>query len=142
MKRILHFLLLLSLFTNWAEAQQSKNFLSFHNVEELQRFLSYNSHRIPLVSAHRGGPAKGFPENAIETFSNSLQHQPLIVECDIVLSKDSVLVMMHDHTLERTTTGKGPVSNYTLQELRQFRLKDPAGDTTPFRIPTLDEVLE
>lgn len=134
--------MLLLLATVAASAQQAANYLSFGNVADLQRFLTYSPARLPLVSAHRGGPAKGFPENAIETFSNSLNHQPLIIECDIALSKDSVLMMMHDNTLDRTTTGKGKVEDYTWEELKQLHLKDNEGNVTSFRIPSLDEVLD
>ncbi|WP_276484122.1 glycerophosphodiester phosphodiesterase family protein [Paraflavitalea pollutisoli] len=141
MKRQLSTWLLLLACSLGAGAQQSANYLSFRNVAELQRFLSYSPSRVPLVSAHRGGPAKGFPENAVETFSNSLNDQPLIVECDIALSKDSVLMMMHDNTLDRTTTGKGKVEDYTWEELKQLYLKDNEGNLTAFRIPSLDEVL-
>ena len=49
---------------------------------------------------------------------------------------------MHDPTLERTTTGKGRVVDFTLGELKQLRLKDNSGNVTEFQIPTLDEVLD
>ncbi|SIN66416.1 glycerophosphodiester phosphodiesterase family protein [Chitinophaga niabensis] len=127
----------LLLMVHIAGAQQ----LRFKTTKELQEFLSYSKVRYPLVSAHRGGPEKGFPENALETFRNSSLSQPLIIECDITLSKDSVLVLMHDNRLDRTSTGKGPVGDYTLKELQTFYLKDNNGDTTSFRIPTLDAAL-
>jgi glycerophosphoryl diester phosphodiesterase len=124
-----------------ATAQTKPFLLEFKTTAELQKFLSYSKIRIPMVSAHRGGPEKGFPENALETFQRSIMTQPLVIECDISLSKDSVLVMMHDNRLDRTSTGKGLISDYTYKELQQFRLKDTNGDTTNFHIPTLDEVL-
>lgn len=111
------------------------------SIEDLYQFLTYNKQRLPLVSAHRGGPEPGYPENAIETFERSASRQPLIIECDIALTKDSMLVMMHDDKLDRTTNGKGLLSDYTLKELKQFYLKDNEGKQTAFRIPTLDEVL-
>lgn len=116
--------------------------LELGSVEDLYRFLTYSKQRLPLISAHRGGPEPGFPENAIETFERSASKQPLIIECDIALSKDSVLVMMHDDKLDRTTNGKGLLSSYTLKELRALYLKDNEGKKTAFRIPTLDEVLK
>ncbi len=134
-------LLLLLLAVLVAGAQSTPNLLQFKTTAELQRFLGYSKERIPLISAHRGGPQKGYPENALETFQHSIISQPLIIECDITLSKDSVLVLMHDNRLDRTSTGKGPVENYTYNELKEFRLKDNNGDTTAFRIPKLDDVL-
>ena len=109
---------------------------------DLYRFLTYRENRYPLVSAHRGGPAAGYPENALETFEYQLSKQPLIIECDVAMSKDSVLVLMHDARLDRTTTGQGSLKQHTFAELRQFYLKDPAGVQTHYRIPALDAVLK
>jgi glycerophosphoryl diester phosphodiesterase len=50
--------------------------------------------------------------------------------------------VIHDATLERTTTGKGRVAHRTLHELKTLSLKDTDGKVTDFRIPTLDEVLQ
>lgn len=124
-----------------ATAQQKPSQLQFRTTEELQQFLSYSPNRLPLISAHRGGPAKGYPENAVETFQHSILSNPLIIECDISLTKDSVMVLMHDNRLDRTSTGKGAISDYTYEQLKAFHLKDNFGDSTPFSIPTLDEAL-
>jgi glycerophosphoryl diester phosphodiesterase len=94
------------------------------------------------ISAHRGGPVSGFPENAIETFANTVSRIPAILEVDIQPSSDGVLVLMHDDTLDRTTTGEGPVGALTLEQLRALRLVDNDGAETDFRIPTLDEALD
>ncbi len=111
-------------------------------TDDLYRFLTYRENRYPLVSAHRGGPVAGYPENAIETFEYQLAKQPLIIECDVAMSKDSVLVLMHDDKLERTTTGKGLLKQHTVAELGQLYLKDPAGAQTRYRIPELGAVLK
>lgn len=95
-----------------------------------------------LVSAHRGGARPGFPENCIGTFANTLQHTFAILEIDPRYTKDGAIVVLHDPTLERTTTGRGRVAERTLEELKALRLKDTAGAVTEFRIPTLDEVLQ
>lgn len=119
------------------------NKIQLQTVNQLYRFLTYyDTQRYPLISAHRGGPGVGYPENAIETFEKNLLAQPLIIECDIQMTKDSVLVLMHDETVNRTTTGEGKVADYSLAELRALRLLDITGDTTAFRIPTLDEALQ
>ena len=123
-------------------AQQNEYLLQFKTPKELHRFLRYSDKSIPLVSAHRGGPVKGFPENCTATFANSIKYNPTIIETDIALSKDSVLVMMHDNTLDRTTTGTGKIDNYTYQELQQLFLEDNGGNQTPYKIETLDEVLK
>ncbi len=95
----------------------------------------------PLISAHRGGPYPGYPENAIETFQNIVDQIPAIIECDVSMTKDSILILMHDKTLDRTTTGEGQVVGFTLAELKMLELIDNQGDTTDFTIPTLHEVL-
>lgn len=95
----------------------------------------------PLISAHRGGPYPGYPENAIETFQNIIDRTPAIIECDISMTKDSILVLMHDKTLDRTTDGNGDVFDKMYSEIRRLFLVDNEGDTTPFRVPTLEETL-
>lgn len=83
----------------------------------------------------------GYPENCIETFENATTYNPVVIEFDIAYSKDSVMVIMHDDQLDRTSTGKGPIGNYTYEELMAFNLKDNEGKETNFKIPTLDSVL-
>jgi glycerophosphoryl diester phosphodiesterase len=137
---ILVFLFLLSL--NGVFAQTKEYRMEFKSGKELQKFLTYSKKSYPLVSAHRGGPTVGFPENCTPTFANTIQYNPAIIETDIALSKDSVLVMMHDDKLDRTTTGTGLIGNYTYKELQEFYLEDTQGNPTPYKIETLDEVLQ
>ncbi len=111
-------------------------------VDDLYRFMTYHEKRYPLVSAHRGGPAPGLPENALETFENAYRQQPVIIECDVRMTSDSVLVLLHDETLDRTTTGTGKLAGIDAKGLRQLRLKDPDGAVTGYRVPTLDQALQ
>jgi glycerophosphoryl diester phosphodiesterase len=97
---------------------------------------------LPLVSGHRGGAAIGFPENCIATFEHTLANTFAMLEIDPRYAKDGAIVVHHDPTLERTTTGKGKVTDSTLEELKQLRLKDLKGKVTDYQIPTLDELLE
>jgi len=140
MKRFNWLLMLLLVFSISCNAQK-KHHLQFKNTAELREFLDARKTVYPLVSAHRGAPMPGFPENCIETFENATKYQPVIIEFDVALSKDSVLVIMHDDQLDRTTTGSGPINNYTYKQLQTFRLKDEEGKVTNFKIPTLTEVL-
>lgn len=119
---------------------KSSNF-KINSLEDLYQFLTYQEDRYPLVSAHRGGDTDGYPENAIETFQYWAKQFPLIIECDVRLSKDSVLVLMHDETLDRTSNGSGRIGTYTLSELKKLRLKDSNGELTDYRIPTLEDAL-
>jgi glycerophosphoryl diester phosphodiesterase len=111
------------------------------NPQDLRELFRYTSESLHFVSAHRGGPRQNFPENCIATFENTLQHTFAIMEIDPRYTKDGAIVVHHDATLERTTTGKGRVAELTLQELKELRLKDTEGVVTEFQIPTLDDVL-
>lgn len=115
--------------------------IAFDSNSDFKSFFQATSNFYPLVSAHRGGPTTYFPENCIATFENTIRKVPAIIETDIALTKDSVLVMMHDNTLDRTTTGSGVLSNYTYEELKTLFLKDNEGNRTNYKIETLDEVL-
>ena len=97
--------------------------------------------RLPIISAHRGGAAKDYPENCIATFEYTLRHTFAIMEVDPRYTKDGKIVLHHDATLDRTTTGKGKVADHTLAELKQLRLKDAHGNVTEHTIPTLDEAI-
>lgn len=115
--------------------------------EELQTLFSLQSplfeakNKKVLVDAHRGGARKGFPENCIATFEDTLKHIPAVLEIDPRITKDGIVVLMHDATLDRTTNGTGKVKDYTYEELQRLRLKDGEGNLTDFRIPTLKEAI-
>jgi glycerophosphoryl diester phosphodiesterase len=94
-----------------------------------------------IVAAHRGGPRSGFAENAVSTFENTLRQVPAVLEIDIARTRDGVLVLMHDETVDRTTTGTGRVSDLTLSQLQTLRLKDGDGLALDVRVPTLREAL-
>ncbi len=123
-------------------ACESPHYLKFQNTAELQEYLHWSADKPPIISAHRGGPMPGFPENCIETFENALTYAPGIIECDVARTKDSVLVMMHDYTLDRTTTSSGRIGDFTLTELKQLKLKDNEGNITEYKIPTLAQALD
>lgn len=115
--------------------------IDVQSTEEAKDFFTWSKDRIPLVSAHRGGPYPGYPENSLQAFENTIKHTHAIIEFDVAITKDSVLVLMHDNTLDRTTTGKGNVIDWTYDDLKEISLVDINGNLTDFRIPTLDEAL-
>ncbi len=98
-------------------------------------------HNKVMVVAHRGD-WRNAPENSVWAIRKAIEAGANMAEIDLALTKDSVLILMHDRTIDRTTTGKGEPSNYTLEEIREFYLKDGAGHPTRMRIPTLEEILE
>ncbi|MBD2704375.1 glycerophosphodiester phosphodiesterase family protein [Spirosoma sp. BT702] len=111
-------------------------------------FFTYKAGQLPKISVHRGGgDLKTYPENCLESFAYVAKQvgaatHPAVIECDIDLTKDSVMVMMHDATLDRTTTGTGKLIEKTYAELDQFRLEDNMGNVTPYKIPTLEQTLQ
>jgi len=108
---------------------------------ELAEFLRWRKNRVPLISHHRGGPAPGFPENAIETMDNALKYGPGLMEIDVAQLADGELILMHDDTLDRTTTGTGEVRGSSWNMIKNLHLKDENQEVTKFRIPKFDEVL-
>ncbi len=93
----------------------------------------YDSPR-PLVFAHRGGCALG-PENTLTAFDRGLAAGADGFELDVHFSADRILVVHHDETLDRTTSGSGPIASRTAAELARLDAGDGAG------IPTLRDVL-
>jgi len=93
-----------------------------------------------LFAAHRGG-ALLWPENSLRAFRGALELGADYLEFDVHLSRDGEVIVIHDPTLDRTTTGTGPVRERSLAELRLLRLKDGTGAATSEPIPTLDDVV-
>ena len=96
----------------------------------------------PQVFAHRGGAALR-PENTLLAFDHGLSLGADGLEFDVHLSRDGVVVVHHDATLERTTSGRGPVAALTADELGAL---DAGWNSPEFRgaaggVPRLDAVL-
>jgi glycerophosphoryl diester phosphodiesterase len=126
-----------------SQNSQSKLYtINTRRPKDVKSFFRYTPDRLPFVSAHRGGPREGFPENCIATFENTLSYTPAILEIDPHYTKDGQIILMHDATLDRTSNGTGKIIDYTLEELKRLRLKDTKGKLTDYQIPTLDEALQ
>ena len=103
---------------------------------------------MPLVYAHRGGAALR-PENTLAAFDHGMACGADGLEFDVHLSKDGVVVIHHDDTLERTTNGRGVLRDFTAAELGALdaccHFVDAAGahpyQGSGFGVPTLREVL-
>lgn len=122
---------------------RSKYHINTRSVGELHDLFRYNNHnRVSFLSSHRGGADKDLPENCISTFEHTLKHTYSIIEVDPRYTKDKVAILHHDNTLDRTTSGTGLVSNYTLKELKELSLRDLDGKLTKDKIPTLEEALK
>lgn len=93
-----------------------------------------------FVVAHRGD-WRYAPENSIAAIEHSVAVGVDVVELDLQLTRDSVLIVMHDSKLDRTTTGKGHVADWTLDSIRTLKLKNGCGIRTKHTVPTLEEAL-
>src|SRR4030095_9234686 len=90
--------------------------------------------------AHRGAAAQ-WRENSLSAFRNAIAGGAQILECDVHLTADGEVAVMHDPTLDRTSSGTGPIAGCTRDDLRRARLRGPDGALTGEHVPTLGEVL-
>ncbi len=95
-----------------------------------------------LLSAHRGNSAY-YPENTMPAFESALKLPIDMLEFDLHMTSDGQIIMMHDHKVDRTTDGEGPIRSYSLAQIKQLDAgawKGPQFAGT--RIPTFAEFLE
>jgi glycerophosphoryl diester phosphodiesterase len=88
-----------------------------------------------MLMGHRGAAALE-PENTLRAIHRAMEEGVQAVEIDVRLTRDQEVVVIHDATVDRTTNGKGPVSSYTLEEIK--RLDAGRGE----QVPTLQEVID
>lgn len=93
-----------------------------------------------LVASHRGD-WRNHPENSLPAMNSAINMGVDIIELDLALTKDSVLVVCHDRTLDRTTSGKGLISEWTLDSIRTLTLRSGHNGATTLKMPTLREAL-
>lgn len=94
-----------------------------------------------VIAAHRGGPAPGYPENALETMQYNFEHGVGVFEIDVTETRDGMLTLMHDRKLGRTTNGRGFVSETDWARMSTLKLVDNQGKRTRFSPPILADVL-
>lgn len=88
----------------------------------------------PTTVAHRGTTVIA-DENTLAAYTAAAENGAHVIECDPRPTKDGVLVIMHDETVDRTTDGKGRVADLTLAEVKKLRTK------SGHEVPTLAEAL-
>lgn len=86
--------------------------------------------------AHRGGIVDNVPENTLSAFRRAISLEADAIELDLRGTRDGHVVVLHDETLDRTTSGTGRVTDHDLAELKTL---DAGGGE---RIPTYEEVLD
>lgn len=124
------------------ESQVQEQIESTSKAQKVIEALHDPNSQYVVVVSHRGD-WRNYPENSIPAIESVIRMGVDMMELDLKMTKDSVLVLCHDWTLDRTTTGHGLVSDYTYQELLQFDLKRGHGISIPgLKIPTLKQALE
>ncbi|WP_288764140.1 glycerophosphodiester phosphodiesterase family protein [uncultured Weeksella sp.] len=105
--------------------------------------FSYANKTKTLVSAHRGGSGlENYPENCIETMEFLYQKGINIFEIDISSTQDKQLILMHDNSLQRTTTARQDVNQVSLSTIKKYFLMDDFGNQTDYQVPTFEEALQ
>ncbi|SOD18312.1 glycerophosphoryl diester phosphodiesterase [Pedobacter xixiisoli] len=111
-----------------------------NQLQEITKSLYNPAGKEVLVVVHRGD-WRNAPENSIKAIENTIKLGADMVEIDIQKTKDDQLILMHDKTLNRTTTGKGNVADFTLEDIKKLYLKSGIGIETHHKIPTLEEAM-
>lgn len=93
-----------------------------------------------FVVSHRGD-WRNAPENSLQAIQNCIDMGVDMVEIDLKKTKDGQIILMHDKTLNRTTSGKGNPEDYTLKDIKKMVLRNGAGHRTEHSVPTLEEAM-
>ncbi|MCQ2428013.1 MAG: hypothetical protein MJ137_06390 [Clostridia bacterium] len=110
-------------------------------VASLTKYYSPNTlTRYPNITGHRGIPSKA-QENSLEGSILAAEYGATCIENDIYLVKDGVLMVMHDSTIDRTTTGTGKITSMTSAELAKYKINTYAA-SAPVSIPSLEDYLK
>ena len=108
-------------------------------AERIRAKIESGDRNYVFVTMHRGD-WRHAPENSVGAIIGSIETGADIVELDVAKTKDGRYVLLHDGTLDRVSNGKGPSTDYTLEEIKKFRLKGTDGKTlTDYEILTLEE---
>ena len=99
-----------------------------------------------FVAAHRGGWEHDWenraPENSLANIDKAVEMNFDVFETDLAQTKDGHIVVMHDPTVDRTTNGEGAVTELTLAELKELRLRYTNGNLSDETVPTFEEFLQ
>ena len=120
--------------------KNSKIEKKFFSIDTLIRKFEDSKDKHVIVVAHRGD-WRNAPENTLQAIENCIEMGVDMVEIDVRETKDGKLILMHDKTVDRTTTGTGKVSELTWDYLQSLELINGIRRSTPHNIPTLEKAL-
>ena len=122
--------------------EQLKNDVSYLKENSVENNKTSTLNSVKMV-AHRG-LSYFYPENTITSFYKACEYGFKMIETDIEMTSDGHFVIMHDETVDRTTSGTGKVSDLTLSQIRQLTITGGNGIESyqGLRVPTLEEFLQ
>lgn len=97
---------------------------------------------VTLLQAHRAGDRPGAAENSLEAINASLADGSVFIEFDVARTMDGVLVLMHDRTLDRTTTGQGHVTEMRYADFAALQLVDVDGEILEEAPPSFEAAID
>ena len=130
MKKLLFFIL----------AFVTLNVMAQNRIERIREKLQNCDQTSVIVASHRGD-WRNFPENSLEAIESAIQMGVDIIEIDLQRTKDGELILMHDATLNRTSTGAGAIADTTLAYIQTLKLRNGCNIRTKHKVPTLKEAL-
>ena len=130
MKKLLFFIL----------AFVTLNVMAQNRIERIREKLQNCDQTSVIVASHRGD-WRNFPENSLEAIESAIQMGVDIIEIDLQRTKDGELILMHDATLNRTSTGAGAIADTTLAYIQTLKLRNGCNIRTKHKVPTLREAL-
>lgn len=110
-------------------------------VSQIRKKLLNCDEKTVMVASHRGD-WRNFPENSLEAIESAIKMGVDIVEIDLQRTKDGELILMHDATLDRTSTGTGMIADTTLAYIKTLKLRNGCNIRTKHNVPTLREALK
>lgn len=130
----------MKLFTIAAALLAALSVTAQSHIDDLRQRLLSNDKDYVFVVAHRGD-WRSAPENSVGAITSAADKGADMVEIDIHKTKDGQFVLMHDGNIDRTTNGRGNISDMTLEQLKSYRLRYSDGNLSDETIPTLEEAL-
>ena len=130
MKKLLFFIL----------ASVTLNVTAQNRIERIREKLQNCDEKSVLVVSHRGD-WRNFPENSLEAIESAIMMGVDIIEIDLQRTKDGELILMHEATLNRTSTGEGAIADTTLAYIQTLKLRNGCNIRTKHKVPTLKEAL-
>ena len=108
-----------------------------------KHFVEDSMTRTPIIIGHRGNPSQA-PENTLSGFIKAYENGADVFEVDVEITKDGHVIIMHDSTINRTTTytGSKTVNQMTLAEIKAEFILGKDGKATTEKVPTLKEVCD